>query len=75
MFENSIDQGINTIRDTLTNTFIKIGIPLSFFLTTCLIESLESSMRYESHHAGRVPKKPVARSSPISGWSRLWLLI
>ena len=59
MFENSIDQGIDTIRNTTTNTFIKNRKPSSFFLTACLIYSLESSVIYKSHHPRRVPEKPV----------------
>ena len=70
MFENGINQSIHTIKNTATNTFIKIRKPSSFFLTAFLIESLESSVRYESHHPRRVPEKPVTSKLTISGWSR-----
>ena len=45
----------------------KIGNPSTFFLTTRLIDSQESSVRYESHHPQRVPEKLVTRRSTISG--------
>ena len=45
----------------------KIAKPLSFFLTTVLIDSLESFVRYESHHPRRVPEKPVTRGQLFQG--------
>ena len=45
----------------------KIGKPSSFLLIDFLIDSLDSSVRFESHHPWRVPEKLVTRRSTISG--------
>jgi hypothetical protein len=42
MFNDNINQSINTIRFTSTKFSSKMGKPSSFFLTAFLISSLES---------------------------------
>ena len=67
MFENGIDQSIHTSKISQPILSSKIGKHSSFFLTACRIESLDSSVRYDSYHPRRVPEKSVTSKLTILG--------
>ena len=70
VFHDRIDQSIDSVRDSFSYAFVKDGVPSSSFWTTCLLSSLDSSVRQLFHHCRSFPMNPRDMSSMTSIWER-----